>query len=323
MGYVEERMHSLKQYNPPTTKRPDHGQFWSETKQLYEKAARRLSIDRTEADVPISWTMRCWDLRYVSFDGTEVSGWYLLPAHRQPMGGVVVFPGYGAGRGYPEDHLRFAAAGLAVLAVDARGQGSQTGDATPYEHGIARGWITQGILSPYTSYYRRLLGDAFLAVECLVKQPEVRALPIAVSGASQGGGLALWSAILHNRPMACVAHIPNLCHTDRGILMSSGSLAEAADLIHRMPEYYDAVLATLSYFDLLNSIEQLSCPVLFTAGLKDTICSPETIYAVYNRARAAKEMALYPFDGHYVGGAQHRRSVEFIRRHMSGAVLSP
>ncbi|MOA14800.1 Cephalosporin-C deacetylase [compost metagenome] len=200
-----------------------------------------------------------------------------------------------------------------MLAVDARGQGGETGSLLTEATGSAKGWVSQGITDKEHSYYMAITMDAVRAVDAAAEQPEIDASRIATFGASQGGGLSLLAAALNPKVSAVVADIPNMCYLDYGVLHSTGSLTEIAAYIKRYPDLLEPVLETLSYFDMMNLAERITAPVLMSVGWKDTVCLPETVYAAYNRIRSQKQINDYPFSGHEVGEHQMMKAPHFLR----------
>src|SRR5690554_2121351 len=197
MEIIAEKIGGLESYLPNLTRQADHFEYWDAALALYREV--ELEVNRTPVATPISEFVDVYDIVYNGFDGARVHGWFMVPKGRVNVPALVTYPGYTGGRGLAEDHVVWAAAGFAVLAVDARLQGGSTGSNCPLSHGTVKGWVTQGILSPETSYYRFLLGDAYRAVSCLAQQPEVDYNRIGVVGSSQGGGMALWTALLHDK----------------------------------------------------------------------------------------------------------------------------
>jgi Acetyl esterase (deacetylase) len=313
MNYVEKRISDLKQYLPDRTAPADLEEYWDRT--LREASKRELK-DTRETVQGLSSYINYQRVTYEGFDQTPIHGWFLTPAFagEGPLPCVVLYHGYTGSKGLPENHANWLLAGYAVFAIDVRGQGGETGNLLPQTYGMTRGWITQGLLDPERHYYRAIAVDALKAVEWASRQPEVDASRIAVAGASQGGGLALIVSALSDIPYKTVADVPNMCHMDYGIALSTSSLVEAADFVSRFPEHLDTVLRTLSYFDMLNLCDRLKAPVLVSVSLKDTVCMPETIFSVYNRIEAPKELIVYPFNGHFTSGDHFGKQVEFLRR---------
>lgn len=314
MDILQERIKKLESYYPAQTKAEDFETYWESTVALYNQGGQEGT--RAVVKTPYDEFVTSYDVSFFSFDGTKIHGWLLVPHGTQPRSGIVTFPGYHGGRGLPEDHIRLAMAGFVVLAVDARGQGGQTGSRQTLDTGTVSGWITQGILSPQTSYYRFLFGDSYGAITWLANQPETANQSIGTHGGSQGGGLSLWMGALHPKVKASTAHVPNMCHLERGVWSSTGSLTEIRDFLRRFPEHYDQVMRTLSYFDFLNIADTFSIPVLVSVGLQDTMCLPETIYGAYNYINSPKEILWEPFAGHPVSTRRFRKGLYFLQKHL-------
>ena len=147
-----------------------------------------------------------------------------MPAVReQPLPVVVEYIGYGGGRGLPIDWLLYAAAGYAHFVMDTRGQGSawSKGDTPDLESDGGNpqfpGFMTRGVLDPKTYYYRRVFADAVRAVEAAMGHEWVDEMRVAVTGGSQGGGIALAVAglsplVLDDAVKIAMPDVPFLCH---------------------------------------------------------------------------------------------------------------
>lgn len=313
MNILEKRKAELYAYSAERTAADDFELFWERT--LGASRNKPLNGKREEADT-LSLYMTAYQITYEGYDHTPIHGWYVLPkfmdAAKLPC--VVIYHGYHGSKRYPESYADWLLMGYAVFAVDVRGQGGDTGNELSHSFGMTKGWITQGILHPEKSYYQAITVDAIKAVEWVFQQPEIDKGRIYVAGASQGGGLSLLVSALSDIPAKTIADIPNMCHMDFGILHSTGSLTEAAAFISAYPEYESQVMRTLSYFDVLNLTDRLRKPVLMSVGLKDPICMPEAVFAVYNQILVPKEMHVYPFNGHYTTGDHFRKQIEFLRK---------
>lgn len=315
MNAIEKRIEELYRYNPDLQRPDDLDAFWSRT--LSEAGKREAVGVRVPVDTPFP-SVKVYHVTYEGYDDTPLKGWFIVPtfAPERPLPCAVLYHGYSGGKSYPEQYGDWLLLGMAVFAVDVRGQGGETGNRLESDYGMAKGWMTQGILDKETSYYKALAIDAIKAVEWAAMQPEIDAERIAVSGDSQGGGICLLAAALSKTPAVAAANIPNMCHMDFGILNSTGSLTEAAAFVNRFPEHLEAVLRTLSYFDLVHLAPRIEIPVLMSVGLKDTVCMPETVFAAYNRIPSEKSLNVYPFAGHWVGDYQKREVFEFMKKHL-------
>ncbi|OME84095.1 acetylesterase [Paenibacillus sp. FSL A5-0031] len=314
MHAINRRKNDLLAYRPSVTMDVEElNQYWENVLNSY--AERPLDVKRQTVETPIT-TVRTERLTYKGGDDTPIHGLYIVP--QQGLNGaklpcVVIYQGYTGDKGLPERYAAWLLLGYAVFAVDARGQGGETGNLLTSDEGFVKGWVSQGITNTERSYYQAITMDAVRAVDTAALQDEVDESRIAVVGASQGGGLSLLAAALNSKVSAVVADIPNMCHMDFGLMNSTSSLTEIAQYIKRYPERLNAVLSTLAHFDLLNLAERIKAPVLMSVGWKDTVCMPETIYAVYNRIRSLKQLNDYPFSGHEVSEYQNRESILFLQ----------
>ncbi len=314
MNALDRRKNDLLAYNPSTTIEAEMlDRYWGEVLEQY--SAKPLEVKREQVETMFP-TVRAERLTYCGYDDTPIHCWLLLPQREQqrdPLPCIVTYPGYTLDKGQPERHAAWLQLGYAVLAVDVRGQGGETGSLLTQASGSVKGWVTQGITDIGSSYYLAVTMDAVRAVDAAAGQPEIDASRIAAVGGSQGGGLALLAAALNTKVSAVVADIPNMCNLDYGMLHSTGSLTELAAYVKRYPDQLNAVLDTLAYFDLLNLAERIAAPVLMSVGWKDTVCLPETVYAVFNRIRARKKINDYPFSGHEISEYQKSKAYEFIQ----------
>lgn len=306
MNAIDKRIQELYQFEPDRTLSTTAiDSFWEGVLAQYK--TKPLNDQCIQVETPMQG-IEVYDVSYEGFDDTPIRAWYMVPAHLKlaeyPC--LIFFHGYTGERGLPEQYASWLLAGFAVLAVDVRGQGD-TGNRLADDHGIMRGWLTQNITDKQRCYYMAITIDAWKAVDWAMTRAEIDSKKIAVIGGSQGGGLSLITSALHSGVSYCVADIPNMCHMDFGILNSTSSLTEAAAFVKRYPDLLEPVLETLAHFDMMNLAHRIHIPVRISVGLKDTVCMPETIFAVYNRLATEKVLDIHPFSGHEVSSRQTRR----------------
>src|ERR671918_2027257 len=138
-------------------------------------------------------SLEVFDVTFSGFGGHAIRAWLILPRTRvDPLPVVVEYVGYGGGRGLPIHWLTWAAAGYASFVMDTRGQGSVfvTGDTPDPDAGTSGpsypGFLTRGVHSPETYYYRRLFTDAALAIDAAREHPAVDGDRVIAAGGSQG-----------------------------------------------------------------------------------------------------------------------------------------
>jgi cephalosporin-C deacetylase len=297
MPSIDLPLEELRNYAPSIYPPADLDQYWSATLQAANAQPLGTILEAHELElrgVAIS------EVGFDGFEGGRIAGWYLRPEGEGTFPGVVVYHGY-SGRGpRPLELYTLAAQGVAVLSFDCRGQNGESTDGVSRDGGYVAGWMTQGIRSPAEYYYRYVYADAVRAIEVLASFPEVDEQRIAVTGVSQGGGLALVAAALSDRPVFAWADVPFLCDFRRAVeVVDKKPYTEITDFLRAHPALEDDVWNTLSYIDLLNLADRVSCPVVVTAALWDDVCPPSTIFGVFRRIGSAKKtMRIMPYHRH-------------------------
>jgi cephalosporin-C deacetylase len=311
---VDKPLSELEQYRPALTAQDDFEAFWQQT--LAESETQPLNASIEEYPYPIE-RVTVYKVRYDGFgQGTRIAGWYIIPkdGYRLDTDGktptLVHYHGYSGSKGQPADYLHWALQGYNVLAVDTRGQNGDTPDNNAYVSGNVLGCMTKGILDPYNYFYRFAYMDCVRAIDFVRSQPETG--PIAVMGGSQGGGLTLAVAALAKEKgiVAALPNVPYLCHFRRSVeIFSSGPYQELVNYWKSHPYDVEQSYRTLSYFDGMNLAPHITCPVLLSVALLDTICPPSSGFAVYNHLTSEKELKVYPYNGHEGGSNLHQEEM--------------
>ena len=324
MAFFDLSFDELQRYLPPREEPPDFDAFWQAT--LEEARMYPLDVRFEPYDAGLT-TVETFDVTFRGYGGQPIKGWLLLPRHTShPLPAVVEYIGYGGGRGFPTDWLLWSAAGYAHLVMDTRGQGSawlkgDTPDPEPEGSNPHHpGFMTRGIASPYTYYYRRVFTDAVRAIEAARAHPAIDAGRIAVTGGSQGGGIALAVAGLVHDIRATMPDVPFLCHYRRATeITDTNPYYEIARYCKVHRDRVEAVFQTLSYFDGVNFAARAQAPALFSVGLMDDVCPPSTVYAAYNHYDGPKQIRVYRYNQHEGGGTfQNQEKIRFLRTVLGG-----
>lgn len=325
MAHFDLPLDQLVEYLPERPEPHDFDQFWRSTLDEQD-LVHPLSVTFTPVETGYTEVIT-EDVTFTGFGGQPIKGWLHRPASAQgPLPTVVTFIGYGGGRGLSHEHIEFAAAGYAHFIMDNRGQGSahqigDTGDAGTTGP-QASGFLTSGISSPATYFYRRMFVDTERAVRAASKHPMVDPAKVMISGGSQGGALCMAAGALtelrglNPHPLlAAIVDVPFLSHIRHATtLTDSLPYAEIVTYLAAHRDHEDRVFETLSYFDGMNFAARMTIPALFSVGLMDKICPPSTVYGAFNHYGGAKEMVVYPYNGHENGGPfQIARHLKFAR----------
>lgn len=316
MPLYDKPLEELVIYDPPLTAQPDFDAFWERT--LAENARTPLNAEWQLLDYPVVGA-HVYDVRYDGWRGARIAAWYIIPEGKGPYPALVHYHGYSGSKAEVAPYLVWALQGYAVLAVDVRGQSGESTDPGPYSSGHVRGWMTQGILDPEEYYYRGVYMDCVRALDVVSSRPEVDAERLGVMGVSQGGGLTLAVAALDQRPKVAIPEVPYLCHFQRAVEVAiRHPYLEIAEYLMKYPDREEQVWGTLSYFDNLNLARRIQCPVLMDVGLQDDICPPSSVYAVYNKIRAPKEMKVYRFHNHAAVEAHWEHKLRWVHHYLKG-----
>ena len=307
MAFFDLPLEQLQKYQPSRTEPADFDAFWART--LEETRAYPLDARFTPYDTPLR-SVEVFDVTYNGFGGQPIKAWLLLPAQRTgKLPCVVEFIGYGGGRGFPLHWMGWSSAGFAHLVMDTRGQGSawmpgDTPDPEPQgSNPHFPGFMTRGVLSPDTYYYRRVFTDGARAVEAARSHPAIDPERIAVTGGSQGGGITLAVAGLEPSVKVAMPDVPFLCMYRRATqLINTNPYGEISNFLKTHREKVEQVFQNLSYFDGVNFAARAKASALFSVGLMDDICPPSTVYAAFNHYAGPKQIRVYEYNYHDGGG---------------------
>ena len=212
MAFFDLPLDQLENYRPDRREPADFDSFWAGT--LAE--ARTYPTILTLTPVDFGFTLiDCYDVTFNGFKGQPIKGWLTIPRDRRtPVPCIVQFHGYSCGRDIVPTFLQWPAAGYAHFTMDNRGQGGEClPGSTPdpdleSTHPAVRGWLTSGVLSPQTYYYRRLFTDAVRFVDAIRTYSEIDSSRIAVAGGSQAGGMAIAVSALSDSIAASLVDVP-------------------------------------------------------------------------------------------------------------------
>ena len=183
----------LEKLQTPLTKAADFEVFWSSTLDKYlPKNSAPIVVDHPTP-------MKHVDVKDVTvsgFNGDPIKGWFLASKSADASTPcIIMYDGYGGGRGLPHEWLFWVNVGYRVLVMDTRGQGggfrlSDTADGAYPRASQTPGFMTSGVLNKDDYYYRRVFVDAVAFVEAARQLPGVNPDRIIVAGGSQGGGIS-------------------------------------------------------------------------------------------------------------------------------------
>lgn len=309
MPRTDLTLDELRAYRSAAEVPADFDEFWDRT--LAESRAAGDDVILVPAESPVS-ELVVEDLTFAGFGGEPIRGWVIRPRDATPRATVVQYLGYGGGRGLAHEHLQWASSGFVHVVMDTRGQGSAwgTGGDTPDPHGSGPafpGFMTRGIQSRESYYYRRVFTDAVRLIDAVRGFDFVDPIAVAVTGGSQGGAISLAVAGLVPGLRAVMPDVPFLCDFRRSVeLTPDAPFTELRNYLAIHRDVVDETFTTLAYFDGVNFARRATAPARFSVALMDPIVLPSTVFAAYNDyAGDDREIDVYPYNGHE-GGQGHQ-----------------
>jgi cephalosporin-C deacetylase len=294
-----EKLHDYRGINP----RPaDFDAFWDRS--MDEMKAVDPEVELEPADFETSFA-DCFHLRFTGIGGARLHAKYLRPKlFSGPKPAILLFHGYGSSSGDWSDKLGYVANGMAVAALDCRGQGGMSEDRGGVTGATLSGHIIRGLDdAPEKLLFRQIFLDTAQLARVVMNLAEVDKSRVAAIGGSQGGGLALACAALEPRIKLAAALYPFLCDYRRvwEIDLATDAYAELqAYFRHFDPlhEREDQIFEKLGYIDVQHLSPRIQAEVLWGVCLMDTVCPPSTQFAAYNKIKGQKNMLVYPDYGH-------------------------
>jgi len=326
MALTDGPLEELRAYRPPIAAPEGFDEFWTAT---LARARRQSAPTVLGARDPAFPELAVQDLTFSGFEGEPIKGWVVRPvsSDEAPAPAVIEYIGYNGGRGLPAERLHWAASGYVHVVMDTRGQGSGWGNggATGDPHGSGpapEGYLTRGIEAPENYYYRRVFADAVRLVEEAAAFDFVDESRIAVTGASQGGGISLAAAALTgDRVAAVMPDVPFLCDFRHSAEMTpSAPFSEIVRYLAVHRDHVDTVFRTLSFFDGVLMASRVTAPAFFSVALMDEIVLPSSVFAAYNNCSAYdRQIEVYPFNGHEGGQLHHwGRQRDWLEKRFAG-----
>ncbi len=297
----------LERFITQVTRPHDFEDFWKETmaKLAEIPLEPRIVPDplRSTPDVQVS------QATYRSLGGLEISAWYCVPAKGNgPFPAIVHLPGY---KGEPVLRRDWGTKGVVTLTVAVRGKLRSNSEFNPGYPGL----LTSGIESRDTYGYRGVISDCARGVDFLLSRPEVDPQRIYACGSSQGGGLTLITTALRSEIRGGVSGYPFLCCFPESMkMLRSYPYDELTCYARAHPDRVSRMLETLRYYDAVNFVGWIKCPMAVGIAMDDEVCPPETSFAAYRGLAGPKELWLFPNSGHGNAHEYPGKETEWLER---------
>ena len=297
----------LEKFVTQVTRPDDFEEFWKGV--MAEAALTPLDGRVSPEPLRSNDDVQVYQATYSSIDGLEIATWYCVPTEGEaPFPAIIQFPGY---KSEPALLRQWGAKGVATLSVAVRGKLRSNTRFNPGYPGL----LTHGIESRDTYSYRGVIADCSRAVDFLLSRPEVDSRRIFACGVSQGGGLTLITTALRPEISGGVSGYPFLCCFPESMTMFRSYPYDELNCYARAyPQRVPEMLETLRYYDAINFVSWIKCPMVVGIALEDEVCPPETSFAAYAGLTGPKELWLFPKSGHGNAHEYPAKEAEWLER---------
>lgn len=319
MPLVDMPMQKLLEYQGRNPKPADFDRYWDDSLAELHATDPKVEFKRAAFQVPGA---ECFDLTFTGVGGARIYAKHLRPAKASgKVPGVCLFHGYTGHSGDWADKLSFVAAGMAVCAMDCRGQGGSSQDVGGVLGTTMNGHIIRGLSDPDPKklLFRSIFLDTAQLARVMMSMPEVDGGRVMAAGGSQGGGLTLACAALEPRVVKAAPWYPFLCDYQR--VWEMDLARDAYEELKRYFRQFDPlhereteIFTKLGYVDVQHLAPRIKAEVLIAVSLMDTVCPPSTQFAAFNKMTCKKSTVIYPDFGHEHLPGYNDRVLQFLSR---------
>ena len=322
MPVLDKPLAELREYRGINPKPVDFADFWDRS--LAELDATDPRPELIPSDVIQASGAETFDLFFTGVGGARIYAKYLRPKKpASPSPALLLFHGYTGHSGDWQDKLPYVGQGLAVAAMDCRGQGGRSEDPGGVRGNTHHGHIIRGLdESPDKLLFRQIFLDTVQLARVVAGFDEVDGERLSCMGGSQGGALAIACAALEPRIRRCVSIYPFLSDYKRVWEMDLAMDAYAElrtymRLFDPVHEREEEIFTKLGYIDIHHLAPRITAHVLMGLTLLDNICPPSTQFAVFNAITAKKDSVVYPDFGHEALPGFADRAFSFLSPHIA------
>ncbi len=268
----------------------DFDRFWDSLKTELGKVPINPQI--TRRDDHSNQAQTTYKMVLDNIDGKKVYGWISIPNCPGPFAAILSLPSFG---NFPVGPNTFDAAdgaiGVAISIHDYDCEETVPGNIaySPGGHFLDRN----------TNYYKAGILGCLRTIDYLFTRPEFDGVHMAVTGVSQGGGLALMTAGLDPRVKYVAQGVTALSnHAAYASERSSGFPYWVRTAVEQFGADTQLVIRETGYYDVVNFARKYKGPSYNFVGYNDEICPPASVFAAYNQLTGNKTMFHSITTGH-------------------------
>jgi len=303
MPMIDMPVAELERYTGVNPKPLDFEEFWDKAIAEMKSVDPQVVMTKAKFQTP---TVECYDMYFTGVNGARVYVKHLRPKNiTGKIPAVIQFHGYSGASGDWMDKLAYVASGVAMFAMDVRGQAGKSQDVGGVSGNTFHGHIIRGLEeeSPHKMLFRDIFLDTAELAGIVMDLDYIDEARVYAKGGSQGGALTIACAALEPRIAKAAPVHPFLCDYKRvwGMDLDIQAYAELKDYFRNYDPRHEReqeIFTKLGYIDLQYLAPRIRGDVLMVTGLMDNVCPPSTQYAAYNKMTCKKKHILYPDFGH-------------------------
>lgn len=295
--------YDINKINLPFHMPPDFEQYWKDA--LAELASTDPQYKITKDDGLSTRSHNVYRVDMMGIGNIPFFGYLSVPKLK---GRYPVLIGYG---GYKKDVAPMRFGEFISFAVNVRGLEKVSIDLINPDK---KEQIVLNIEDKNQYVYRGIYTDCVRAVDFIFSHSDIGMDlgRVVVFGGSQGATLGIVTAALTpDRISSAVASNPVFADWTNSLAIGN-SKRELIFPFNKLEEYVknektlsrQEMIETLNYFDLMNFMPKVQCPILYAVGLLDEFIPPSSVIAAYNKlspmAKEKSEMFIFPNLGHEV-----------------------
>jgi cephalosporin-C deacetylase len=294
---------------PARAEPADFDSFWAGMKQ--QLAAVPISPSITYASE--SATSTTYKMSLGNIDGRRVHGWISVPKGNGSYPAFIHVPSFGVGTQNP---VAYMADQLGVIAV------AMTIHNAPPDQTDPNAYLPNDVTNRNTNYYRYAVLAGLRIIDYIYTRPDFNGTQVAVSGESQGGGLATMMAGIDSRVDILATGIDALCEHNAWLDGKASGFPyylQTASYTNNQAQV-DATSEAVKYYDAVYFQKRFKGPTFCTIGHQDEICPPATILAKLNQATRSVIKVHAPELGHNTPTFFYKGVPDFVRAHFPSTV---
>lgn len=299
MPALDMPINELEQYMGVNPRPVDFDEYWEKALAEMRAVDPQVVMTKSEFKSPV---VDCYDMYFTGVNGARIYVKHLRPKNTTgKIPAVLKFHGYQSRTKDWYEQLGFAASGLAVFAMDTRGQNGNSEDVGGVHGNTVHGHIIRGLCDedPHKLLYRDIFLDTAELARIAMDMEFIDETKVYAVGGSQGGALSLACGALEPRVAKISAAEPFLCDFKRVWDMdldmdAYGELRDYFRMRDPRHERETEIFTKLGYIDIQNLASRIKGDVLMFTGLIDNICPPSTQFAAYNKMQCRKKHLIYP-----------------------------